>query len=80
MKKPDWKADDASALREFASRNPKFMDALRSFRPRHEGSNIEARAINSAVIEGFERAIEHIEELMTHTPESDPAPYLETHQ
>lgn len=80
MKKPDWKADDASTLREFVSKNPKFLDSLRSSRPKHEGSNIEARAINSAVIEGFERAIERIEDLMAHATDPETTPYLETHQ
>lgn len=72
---PDtWTIADAVALRSFIAGNPKFLRVLSSYRPKIEGTTMEARAVTGSDANGFMAAEDAIKLLQRDpSPQSDNA-------
>lgn len=66
MAQPDpdtWTQNDAITLREYTSKNPKFLRVLAKRRPKIEGNTMEARAVTGSDVNGFLSALEAIDSM-----------------
>lgn len=70
---PDtWTLSDAIKLRQFIAENPKFLRALAAYRPKIEGTTMEARAVTGSDANGFMAAQDAIAIMQRDpTPQSD---------
>lgn len=79
MKPAAWNQTDATLLRDYLAQNPNFLNVLKARRPKLGGETLEAAAMQSKKAEGYDKALEMIEEL--EQPRNDGtanAPFVDT--
>lgn len=69
MAKDDWSTQDAVALRQFISQNPKFLDLLKISRPEVTGKTMEECAMTGCAVKGYDDCLANIKRML-----QDPLP------